>query len=215
MKLLDWLLELLFPTRCAFCHKLRDGAAVCRWCETSIPRAQGEAQRQRFQHVELCVSPLYYEADVRQSLRRYKFHGAKAYWKIYNKFISKCVDGNEISCDIITWVPLSRRRLRYRGYDQARLLAEALAEQRGVPCARLLNKIRDNPAQSMTGGPEARRANVDGVYEAVNTELVQGKRVLLLDDIVTTGSTLSACAGVLKQAGAASVIAATVARARD
>ena len=151
---------------------------------------------------------------MRESLLRYKFHSLTAYAKIYGEFLSKCLDENEISCDSITWVPLSRRRRRLRGYDQARLLAEELSRRRGLPCEELLRKRRNNPAQSSLGGPAARRANVAGVYRAVSPEAIRGKRILLVDDIVTTGATLCECAGVLRHAGAAAVYAVTVARSR-
>ena len=213
MSLIDALLELIYPTRCAFCHKLTQGGAkVCPQCRKVLPYVTGPGQR--FRAVDICVSALYYEKDVRQSLHRYKFGGLRAYAQIYGEFLEKCVDENRISCDIITWVPLSRRRLRSRGYDQARLLAEELAGRMGTACAPLLKKRRDNPAQSGTGGPEKRRANVRGVYEAVSGELIQGKRVLIVDDIVTTGSTLFECAATLREAGAASVAAVTVAQTR-
>lgn len=216
MKLLDEILELLYPTRCAFCHKLSPRREkVCRSCLGRLPYTSGAAQKQRFPFIDECVSPLYYEEDVRSSLLRYKFHGLTAYAQIYGEFLSKCIDENQISCDIITWIPLSRRRLRQRGYDQARLLAEEVAEKLGLACVPLLRKCRDNPAQSGTGGAEKRRANVSGVYAPVNEAVFRGKSVLLVDDIVTTGATLSEGARVLLTAGAARVYAAAVARSRQ
>ena len=216
LKLWEFLLELLYPTRCAFCHQLtQNGAGVCPRCREKLPYTRGAGLKQSFPHVSECVSPLYYEGDVRASLLRYKFHGVTAYAKVYGEFLSKSIDESQISCDIITWVPLSRRRLRRRGYDQARLLAEELAGRMGLPCAALLRKTRDNPAQSGTGNAAKRKANVAGLYEPVQPELFQGKRVLLVDDIVTTGATLSECAKTLHTAGAARVSAITVARRRD
>ncbi len=216
MIIVDKLLELLFPTRCAFCHRLTEGGQkVCPKCLSELPWARELSSRQRLRNINVCVSPLYYEGNVRQSLLRYKFRGLSGYCEIYGEFLAKCVDENGISCDIITWAPLSGKRLRQRGYDQARLLAEELARRRRGECARLLKKIRNNPAQSGKGGEEERRRNVKGVYEAVSPELIEGKRVLLVDDIVTTGSTLSECASVLLLSGAKCVFAATVARKRN
>ncbi len=217
MKLFDWLLELFYPTRCAFCRKLtgKSGMTVCADCRRHLPYTMGDGQRQKLTFIPCCVSPLYYEGDVRESLLRYKFHGAAAYSRVYGEFMSKCIDENKISCDIITWVPLSRRRLRRRGYDQARLLAEEIAAKHGVPCLPLLKKTRNNPAQSGTGGPEKRRANVNGVYEAINGDKFKDRSVLLVDDIVTTGTTLSECARVLRASGAKRVMAATAARAKN
>ena len=79
----------------------------------------------------------------------------------------------------------------------------------------MLRKIRNNPAQSGVGDAKKRRENVKGVYEAIPEAEIRGKRVLLVDDIVTSGATLSACATILKQAGAKEVSALTLARRRD
>ena len=82
-------------------------------------------------------------------------------------------------------------------------------------CEVLLEKARDTKAQSTLRGREARRKNAAGAYRAVRPEAIRGKRILLVDDIVTTGETLMECARVLKAAGAKSVTAVTVARKRE
>lgn len=213
--LLNRALALLYPTRCAFCHNLMPwDVPVCRHCLDTLPRTEGAAQSQRLSHISRCVSPLYYEGYVRDSLLRYKFRSLSGYAKIYGEFLAKCIDENGISCDSITWVPLSRRRKLSRGYDQAQLLAEELSRRTGLPCLRMLRKIRNNPAQSGIGSPAARKANAAGAYRAVSPDRFAGQRVLLVDDIVTTGATLSECASVLRKAGAAEVFAVTVARGR-
>ncbi len=214
MKVLDWLLDLLYPPRCAFCRRLLTGQerGVCRFCRPKLPYVPADGQVQHFRNVDQCLSPLYYHGSVKDSLHRYKFDGLSAYADIYSEFIVKCIDENQISCDSITWVPLSRRRLRKRGYDQAELLAKGIGKRLGLPPVRLLKKRRDTPPQSKTGSAEKRRANIAGAYTCLRPEQVAGKRVLLVDDIVTTGATLSEAAGMLKKAGAVEVLAATVAR---
>ena len=212
MKALDAILDLFYPRRCVFCRRLTRGEdRICPLCARSLPETK-TAACQHFPQLEKCCSPLFYVDDVRSSLLRYKFGGASFYADVYGEYLLKCIDENAISCDSITWVPLSRRRLRRRGYDQARLLAESLAERSGHPCQMLLRKVRNNPAQSRTGSAEKRKKNVQGVYEALDGIELKGKRILLVDDIVTTGATLSECARVLKAAGAAQVRAVTLAR---
>ena len=214
MKVVDWLLDMIYPPRCAFCRRLLSGRekGVCRFCRPKLPYVPADGQVQHFRNVDKCLSPLYYHGSVKDSLHRYKFGGATAYADIYSEFIVKCIDENQISCDSITWVPLSRRRLRRRGYDQAELLAKLIAKHLGQSPVRLLKKQRDTPPQSKTGSVEKRRANIAGAYACLRPELVQGKQVLLVDDIVTTGATLSEAAWVLKKAGAKEVICATLAR---
>ena len=209
------LIELLYPKRCPFCRKLMDEKRpVCPLCHGKLPLTIGNEQSQSFPFVDNCVSPLYYEGTVRESLHRYKFSGAAAYAEIYGEFISKCIDENSITCDIITWVPLSKTRKWKRGYNQAELIGRYLSESLAVPGTDLLKKIKNNPAQSGTANAEIRKANVRGVYKAINEETLKGKCILLVDDVVTTGSTISECARVLKEAGCKEVYAATLARSK-
>lgn len=217
MSLGERILDLLFPPRCPFCGRLlRDGEKdMCRACERSIAYVPESVQVRSFKHVAACVSPLYYEGSVRESLLRYKFGGVTAYCRIYGKLIAKSVDESGFSCDIITWVPLSGRRYRRRGYDQAQLIAQRAAERLSLPCRKLLEKTRDNPPQSSTGNAVKRRANAAGAYRCIDSAAVRGRRILIIDDIVTTGSTLSECAKVLESAGAEAVFAAAAACSRD
>ena len=208
--------DLLFPPRCPFCRAiLKDHEKLlCARCMKTLPWTPPAAQTQRFRNVETCAAPLYYEGDVRRSLLRYKFGGLSVYAPKYAQIMAECIRANALDFDMITWTPLSQKRLRRRGYDQARLLAEELSALTQRPCERLLVKTADNPPQSGAGSAEKRRANVSGVYRIVDPQLVCGRRVLLVDDIVTTGATLGEASGVLKAAGAKSVCAAALARSR-
>ncbi len=204
------LLDLLYPPKCAFCRRLvRDGRMLCLDCEKRLPRPDRKDQLRQIDHLDLCLSPLYYTGEVRESLHRYKFHGAAAYCHIYGELMDRCLREHGISADVVTWVPLSRARLRKRGYDQARLLAEQVAQRQHLPCECMIEKKRNNPAQSGTKTAEERKKNVEGVYRSVTD--CSGARILLIDDIVTTGATLSAAAETLRKAGALEVTGLTLA----
>lgn len=216
MKISDYLLELFYPSRCAFCGKLvKSGEGMCRDCAGKLPYTGVNNAKQYFSGTAVCVSPLYYEGAVRETLLRYKFGGAASYSRIFGKIMAKCIDEMQISCDIITWLPLSAARMRKRGYNQAHLLAECVSERLDLPCVSMLKKRRNNPAQSGISDREQRRRNVAGVYKLTDSLLPVGKRILLVDDIVTTGATLSEATAVLRQAGAAEVTGLTAARARE
>jgi competence protein ComFC len=216
MKITDFLLELFYPSRCAFCGKLvKMGEGMCRDCGKKLPYTGENNAQQHFANISICISPLYYEGTVRDALLRYKFGGAASYSRVFGKIMAKCIDEMHFSCDIITWVPLSRARLRKRGYNQAQLLAECVAKELSLPCAEMLVKLRNNPAQSGINDYKQRQKNVSGIYEALAPSIAAGKRILLVDDIVTTGATLSEAASVLRKAGAADVAALTAARRRD
>ena len=214
---MSWLLDLLFPPRCVFCGKLlatgeRD---FCARCQRELPWLEGPAAEQTGEFFSLCAAPLRYQGVVRDSIRRYKFKGRQGYHKAYGKLVAQCVhDHLAGKYDLITWVPLSEKRKRERGYDQAFLLASAAALELGDVAVETLRKARNTDPQSGLEGEAERRANVLGAYIAVDPELVTGRRVLLIDDVVTTGATFSECARVLRTMGAKDVVCAALARAR-
>ena len=215
MKLLDRILDLLFPPKCPFCGRVMETAGICPDCEKKLPWTD-EAQGIREGPGGLrCAAPLWYEDLAREGLLRFKFQGASGAAEPLGTLIARCAaERFSGEFDTVTWVPVSRKRLRKRGYDQARLLAEAACRLWDTKPVRLLEKTLDTPAQSGLTEAAARRANVLGVYAPCPGAEIQGKRILLIDDICTTGATLAECIRVLKDAGAAEVVCAAAALTR-
>lgn len=207
------ILEWVFPRKCVLCRSLlgKEETDLCRRCRMDQP--EYHYGRKKVSHIADLTAVWMYEGNVRRSIQRYKFNGARHYAEAYGRLLAMRVQRDLPEADMITWVPISAKRLRKRGYDQVRLLARAVGPELGIPVEPLLEKIRDNRANSGLKTPAERRANVLGVYKAVGQEHFRGKRVLLLDDIVTTGATASECARVLLSAGAEEVIFAAVAAA--
>lgn len=203
--------ELLFPPKCLLCGRIlsKDELDLCGDCRLDAPECT--TQRRRIPFVEGWLAVWHYEDQVRRSLLRFKFHGKRHYAQGYGRLLAMKILRQEEDYDLITWVPVSRWRRLRRGYDQVELLAQAVCAELGTEPVYCLRKVRNNPPQSGIAGQAQRRANVLGVYEAVEPERFAGKRVLLLDDIITTGATLSECARVLLTAGAAEVYGAAVA----
>ena len=117
--------------------------------------------------------------------------------------------------DVLTWVSTGMRRSWRRGYDHAKLIAQAVAKELDVPLVKTLRKIRHTPPQSTLKHAAERRANILGAYKVLDRNVVAGKKLLLIDDIITTGATASECARMLMSAGAKSVTFAAVAVAND
>ena len=187
---------------------------MCDKCHFQISRTSGGGA-QTGEYYSVCISPLYYENEVRESILNFKFNNATMYTKIYGQLIAECIKEHLAGAyDIITWVPLGKQRLKKRGYDQAMLLAMSTALEFDDVAVELLRKTADVQAQSQIGSFEERKANIEGAYCVADEELVSGKRVLLIDDVVTTGATLSECAKVLKQSGAKDVVCATLAKTK-
>ena len=212
---LHGIIDMMFPPRCTFCHRILKGkeSGLCEECRKSLPETEGAGALQRGEFFSVCVSPLYYKGDVRESLLRFKFQKTSNYAGTYGKILAGCIREHlQGKYDLITWVPLSKKREKTRGYDQSMLLAMAVALELDDVAVETLVKTLDVPAQSGLEAAEQRRANVLGAYEVKDQDLITGNRILLIDDIVTTGSTLSECARVLRTAGAKDVVCAALAR---
>ena len=210
-KLLSW----LFPDKCILCGKIlqRGETDLCRHCREAGPEySQGKLN---VQFLDSFTAVWYYEKNVRRSLLRYKFYGARHYAAGYGRLLAmRLLREHPEGFDLITWVPVSFFRKLRRGYDQVELLAKAVSRELGIPAAPLLKKIRHNRPQSgITSHPE-RRANVLGVYRCTDPDMTKNKRILLLDDILTTGATAGDCARVLLTAGGSEVHCAVVAATR-
>lgn len=208
------LLDLLFPPKCPFCGRVQEQGGICPRCEKELPWVSESEMIREGAGGLRCAGALWYEDLARKGLLRLKFQSVPAAAKPMGELIARCAaEKFSGEFDTVTWVPVSRRRLRQRGYDQAELLARSACALWGVEPVRLLDKVQDNPAQSGIRDAAARRANVLGVYDVV--EDVSGKRILLVDDICTTGATLTECIRVLKEAGAAEVMCVAAALTRE
>ena len=206
-------MNLLFPPKCPFCGKVQDVPGICPDCEKDLPWIPGAEALREGPGGLRCAGAVWYEKTVRDALLRLKFQGASEIAEPLGELIARCAAeqfGGEF--DTVTWVPVSKKRLRKRGYDQSELLARSACRFWDIQPVRLLEKKVDNPAQSGIHDGAARRANVLGVYEAVGD--VAGKRILLIDDICTTGATLIECTRVLEDAGAEQVGCGAVALTR-
>lgn len=156
----------------------------------------------------------YYKDDVRRSIIRYKFHHARHYAPAYGRMLGmKLLQDFPEGFDVLTWVPTGTIRKFFRGYDQAQLLAEAVAKELECEPVKLLKKVRNTPPQSGISDAAKRRANVLAAYRVTGPQDVAGKRILLLDDVITTGATTSECAKTLQIAGAKEIYCAAIAAA--
>ncbi|MCD8116880.1 MAG: ComF family protein [Oscillospiraceae bacterium] len=208
-------MDLLYPTRCILCrHPIAPGRPdICPACQDTIPRPPSSGQKGDF--FSQCVSALYYEGPVRSGILRYKFEGVRAYAPAFGEQVAACIYENiESDYDILSWVPLDAGRRRRRGYDQTELIAREAARRLCRELTPTLKKRRGVQPQSQSDSPERRRANIAGAYTVLEPAMIAEKRILLIDDIVTTGSTLSECAKTLLLAGAEEVVCATLACTR-
>ena len=214
------LLDLLFPPRCAACGDAgwplcrgctdRVGVISAPWCER-CGRPWEEAAPSCADcppgSIGAARAPFLYDGPLARAIRGMKFSGWHAVGASLAGGMAE-VAADLLPADLVTWVPLSRRRRARRGFDQAEVLARAAAAILGVPVRSLLVRARDTRAQARQTGPERRRALQDAFAARATVE----GTVLLIDDVLTTGATASACARALRRAGAGPVHLLTAAR---
>jgi ComF family protein len=161
-----------------------------------------------------CVS--VYEGPLRTAIHRFKFKKrkrlAEALGVVLVKYVSHNPGLNIEEMDLIVPVPLHRKRLRERGFNQVRLLADVLNRYFGTPVVEALGRTRETKAQFDLERGE-RFKNVYKAFKVTDNKAVYGKRIVLLDDIYTTGATIIECSKALKIAGARRVEILTLSRA--
>jgi ComF family protein len=162
--------------------------------------------------IERLRSACRYEGAVIHLVHAYKFGGQSALAPALGGLLADVYRENGLKPDVIVPVPLTPSRRRVRGYNQALLMATELSKATGVPLQEALRRSGHSHPQATSASAELRRRNVEGVFQTGKGADVAGAHVLLIDDVATTGATLSACAGVLLDAGAASVSGLTLAR---
>ncbi len=188
---------------------------ACRICGTPLDTVYGELLcigcRKRKRAFSRAYVPFIYKDAVRDAVLRFKFRGRRAGCRTFAAFILlKMKELEAERPDVITYVPLHFIRLGMRGYNQSALVAEALGEMLGIPVSPMLRKIKHTLPQSKRRGT-ARLHALHGAFALRKRTDVAGKRILLVDDVITTGTTLHTCARELQKAGAADVQVATVA----
>ena len=231
------LIDLIFPPLCAFCGTPLtedDQGEICPCClgnirfisppicptcgfpfpmEVGEDHLCGQCLRTNW-HFGIARAFGLYEGTIREAIHLLKY-GGKAFLA---RHLAGLLDKgypfiDYASYDLLVPVPLHPKRLRERGFNQALLLGRAIARREGVSCnGFVLKKARWSPPQ-IDLSPREREKNVKGSFAVVDSAKVEGKRVLLIDDVMTTGSTVNECARELLKAGTMEVDVFTLARA--
>jgi ComF family protein len=191
-------IHLMAEPLCECCGREVGAGNRCQECARARPRIDGIRAFSR------------YEGAIRHAIHRLKYGGQRAMAEPLAAYLLP-VAGSLPGLQTIVPLPLHPRRERERGYNQSRLLADALGRQLGLPVVTAAQRVRDTKDQ-IGLDRAARQANVKGAFACHQPDRVQGKTLLLVDDVCTTGSSLLACAAPLFEAGAAAVWGLAIAR---
>lgn len=208
----SFLADLFFPPCCPFCGKvIRHGEETCPSCADLQPKLMKKALPLKNGGAPFCYAIYVYQGRVRDAILRMKFADEPSVAPFFGRKLAQQLP-TEVQPDVVTAVPMSRLHKRKRGYNQSERIARAAAAELGLPYRTLLYKAKKNRTQHRLSAVERFR-NVQGVFAA--KPAAKQKRILLIDDIATTGATLAECTRVLLREGAQSVLCAAVALAPE
>ena len=190
---------IFFHPTCTICGKF--GYYLCKQCENNLNKhLKPTIVKTSYENV-ICASPFIYQGSIREIIHKYKFHNQKKFFKILTPFLSLVVRDKfkNQKFDLITSVPACTSSINERGYNQSELLGLQLSKELNIPYENCLVKIKDNKIQHDLSFYE-RQMNVKGVYKSLKN--YDNKKILLCDDIITTGATLSSCVEALEKSKA-------------
>lgn len=192
------LLSIFFPERCPYCTDVVKPCEVaCEECKSNFPK---HGFKKQIAGIYETLSALPYDDNFKDAILRLKFGKETQYAYQLAKIMSEKLTNEKapLTFDVITFVPLHPETFKERGFNQSELLAESISEILGIPCEALLKKTRKNkPQHKLTA--DKKQKNVKGVYRPTDKNLIKGRKILLIDDIVTTGFTLAECAKILDE----------------
>ena len=176
-------------------------AAFCKKCDDKIFLLDAiqiaKVENESFHGI--CIAPYLYEDKIQDLVVKFKFYHKPQYGAFFGNKLAEavCDKGMESMCEVVVSVPISKERLKERGYNQSELIAKKTSECLGIPYINCMIKTKHNSEQHQFYiTEEDRKENVKGVYELAENKHIINKKVLLVDDIVTTGYTLAECAAV-------------------
>ncbi len=212
MNFFEVLIDLIYPRKCGFCGKKINERYTCGKCSNIIEYYHEKVDicANEEEKCDMVISAILYDGFLKEKVLQYKFRGAKYLAPSFAEILIPKVYKYSADFDYIISVPISEKRLKERGYNQSDLIAKYLSKFTKVQYKQdVLIKIKNNMKQSELNLNE-RKENVKDAYSIKNIEVIKDKRIILLDDIYTTGATLNECARILKSAVAQVVIGMTL-----
>lgn len=206
--------EFIYPKTCVICNEYSQDY-ICSKCERNVNLTRinlmVNVKDKYYQHVFFLFK---YEGFIREKIIEYKFKDSSYLYKMFSKLILNTKEINSFinEYDIIIPVPISKKRLKERGYNQSELIAKQISKANKIPLQlNVLYKIKNIKPQSQMNKKQ-RLENIKNVYIVKNVEKIENKKILIIDDVYTTGSTVNECAKVLAEKGARIIGVLTIAK---
>ena len=215
--MLEKILNLIFPNVCGFCYKFNNNN-LCKKCEMILNKYEfnniKDYTQDKQKYFDYLFCALKYENIIREKIIQYKFNEKSYLYKTFAKIIikNKKIYSFFKLYDIIIAVPMHKSKKNIRGYNQSELVAKEIAKQMELVMEKdTLIKVKKTQVQS-TLTKSKRMENIKDAFGIKNSDKIKNKKIILVDDIYTTGSTVNECSKVLKKAGAKEICVVTIAK---
>lgn len=201
--IINAILDIIFPPEeiCISC--LEDGyVGLCPRCLSKIKKVKNEKE---------FFSYGYYIGPLKDLILSFKYKENYLAGAMLGEFLCNLIEESNLKFDIIVYVPLSKRSIKKRGFNQCEILSEKISEKYNIPISKALIKIKETKEQKSLS-KEDRKTNVINAFDVINKDEIYNKNIILIDDVKTTGVTAKECKRVLDMHGAKSVKIVTVAQ---
>lgn len=203
LKVYNEILDIIYPLedKCIICNN--DGfIGICPCCKGSINRAMFENDN---------LSYGFYGGILKRLILEFKYESNHTAGYLLANFLMEIIKENNINADVICYVPMTKKAEKKRGFNQCKLIAKIISNNMNIPVSNCIKKIK-NTKEQKTLSKEERIKNLKGVFKVNDSDYINNKNIILIDDVITTGATISECKNILKKSGAKKIIVLTIAK---
>ena len=222
--MINTIIKIIFPLKCIFCSNIitfKTENEICETCHEKISffyLSHSYNQKNNFKglYYDDLICVFKYSGIIKEAITRYKFFNKSSYYRTFSNLLATEIKKSILyqTIDFILEVPLHKNKEKVRGYNQSKLIAKYLSKLLKIPYLNILIRTKETKPQSKLI-KEERNVNIKNAFIVKNTTKINEKNILIIDDILTTGSTLEECSRVLKECGAQKVISAVIASGRN
>ncbi len=209
-------MELIYcgDEKCILCKSdLYNDRYICKSCKNNIKICKDSFKIGKGCHQFKCYSSSYYSGSMMELIIKLKYKSSFRSGNVIASYMKDTIHSNDISFDVLTYVPMTKKSFKKRGYNQSEYLAKTLGKYFRKPVVSCLTKIKDTKDQIGLNEKE-RWNNIEGSFKVFDNHFINDKSVLLVDDVITTGATVFYCSLELLKSGAKKVDILTGAKSR-
>ncbi len=201
--LFSCLLEVLYPNdKCVICGQESE-SGLCPICRSQIKRIDNTDNE--------IISYSYYSGVVKKLILQMKYKSDFTAAGILAEFLVQIIKEKDIKADYICFVPMTKKSIKKRGFNQCQLLAEEVSRKTGIALSRSVIKVNDTKEQK-TLSKEERAENIKGAFKVLNGEKFKGSKIILIDDVTTTGATMNECKNIIEKCKIDNIFILTIAK---